>query len=265
MIAVEELRRAMGPETILVSIMAANNEIGVLAPLEDIGKICREHGVVFHSDGAQAVGKIPMNVGSLNLDLLSISGHKMYGPKGVGALWVRSGLRLAPLIDGGGHEHGMRSGTLNVPGIVGLGKACEICGAEMTQESERLTRLRDRLKDAILRRVDEVRVNGSLEHRLPGNLNLSVGYVDAESLQVGLRGVAFSSGSACSSDKVDPSHVLKAIGVPNELAASTLRFGLGRFNTEAEVDYVADRLCAAVEQLRELSPEYESRKAGTSS
>ena len=191
----------------------------------------------------------------LKLDLLSISGHKMYGPKGVGALYVRSKPKacVAPIIHGGGHEHGMRSGTLNVTGIVGLGKACEICARDMEEENRRLASLRDRLKEAILGRLDDVRVNGSLERRLPGNLNLAFGNVDAEAMQMGLRDVAVSSGSACSSASIAPSHVLKAIAMPEHYAA--IRFGIGRFNTEAEVDYVADLICRTVESLRELSPE----------
>ncbi|HSB75658.1 MAG TPA: aminotransferase class V-fold PLP-dependent enzyme, partial [Terriglobales bacterium] len=207
------LRNALTSKTILVSVMAANNEIGVLQPLEEIGKMCRERGVLFHSDAAQGAGKIPLNVDQLKLDLLSISGHKIYGPKGVGALYVRSQPQacVAPLIHGGGHEHGMRSGTLNVTGIVGLGKACELCAQEMNEENQRVVALRTRLKDAILGRLEDVHVNGSLERRLPGNLNLAFGHVDAEALQMGLRDVAVSSGSACSSASIAPSHVLKAI------------------------------------------------------
>lgn len=248
----EDLRRTFSDKTILVTVMAANNEIGVLQPLEEIGRICRERGVLFHTDAAQGAGKIPINVDRLNLDLLSISGHKMYGPKGVGALYVRSQPQaaVAPIIHGGGHENGMRSGTLNVTGIVGLGKACEICAHEMEEENRRLAGLRDRLKQTILGRLQDVHVNGSLQRRLPGNLNLAFGNVDAEALQMGLRDVAVSSGSACSSASIAPSHVLKAIGMPENCAA--IRFGIGRFNTEAEVDYVADRICKTVESLREL-------------
>jgi len=248
----EELRRALSDKTILVTVMAANNEIGVLQPLAEIGKMCRERGVLFHSDAAQGAGKIPINVDQLNLDLLSISGHKMYGPKGVGALYVRSQPQacVAPIIHGGGHEHGMRSGTLNVTGIVGLGKACEICARDIEEENRRLAALRNRLKDAILGRLEDVHANGSLEHRLPGNLNLAFAHVDAEALQMGLRDVAVSSGSACSSASIAPSHVLKAIGMPENYAA--IRFGIGRFNTKAEVDYVAERISKTVESLREL-------------
>jgi cysteine desulfurase len=250
----DELRKALTEKTILVTVMAANNEIGVLQPLAEIGRMCHERGVLFHSDAAQGAGKIPINVDEFNLDMLSISGHKMYGPKGVGALYVRSRPRacVAPIIHGGGHEHGMRSGTLNVTGIVGLGKACELCARDIEEENRRLGALRNRLKDAILGRLEDVHVNGSLEHRLAGNLNLAFGHVDAEALQMGLRDVAVSSGSACSSASIAPSHVLKAIGMPENYAA--IRFGIGRFNTEAEVDYVADRICKTVESLRELEP-----------
>jgi len=265
LIDLEELRRAITGKTILVSIMAANNEIGVLQPIEAIGKICRERGVLFHSDATQAVGKIPINVDSQNLDLVSISAHKMYGPKGIGALYVRRKnprVQLAAIIDGGGHERGMRSGTLNVPGIVGLGKACEICAAEGAEESCRLAGLRNRLRDKIMAELDEVYINGSMEHRLPGNLNLSFAYVEGESLLMGIHDVAVSSGSACTSATLEPSYVLKALGTGDELAHSSIRFGLGRFNTEAEVDYVAARVVETVKRLRELSPLYEMAKEG---
>ncbi len=265
LIDLDDLRRAITDKTILVTIMAANNEIGVLQPIEEIGKICRERGVLFHSDATQAVGKIPINVEQQNLDLVSISAHKMYGPKGVGALYVRRRnprVQLAPIIDGGGHERGMRSGTLNVPGIVGLGKACEICANEGAEESCRLAGLRNRLRDKIMAELDEVYVNGSMEHRLPGNLNLSFAYVEGESLLMGINDVAVSSGSACTSATLEPSYVLKALGTGDELAHSSIRFGLGRFNTEAEVDYVAARVIETVKRLRELSPLYEMAKEG---
>ncbi len=265
LIDLNDLRRAITDKTILVSIMAANNEIGVLQSIEEIGKICRERGVLFHSDATQAIGKIPINVEKQNLDLVSISAHKMYGPKGIGALYVRRKnprVQLAAIIDGGGHERGMRSGTLNVPGIVGLGKACEICAAESAQESCHLAGLRNRLRDRIMSELDEVYVNGSMEHRLPGNLNLSFAYVEGESLLMGINDVAVSSGSACTSATLEPSYVLKALGTGDELAHSSIRFGLGRFNTEAEVDYVAARVVETVKRLRELSPLYEMAKEG---
>jgi cysteine desulfurase len=258
-----ELCSAITPKTILISVMYANNEIGVVQPIAEIGKIAKEHGILFHCDAAQAVGKIPLNVEKDGIDLLSISAHKLYGPKGVGALYVRHKnprVQLASLIDGGGHERGMRSGTLNVPGIAGLGKACEICGREMPAESVRLRALRDRLKDAITSRLDEVYVNGTMTHRLPHSLNLSFAYVDGQSLQMGINDVAVSSGSACTSANIEPSYVLKALGVPADLANNSIRFGLGRFNTEEEVDYVASRVAETVQRLRELSPLYESVK-----
>jgi cysteine desulfurase len=253
-IDLNDLERAMGDKTILVTIMAANNEIGVVQPIAEIGNLCRQRSVVFHTDAAQAAGKIPLPAGNESLDLVSISGHKIYGPKGVGVLYVReaSHLRLAPLIDGGGHEHGLRSGTLNVPGIVGLGKACALAAAEMPEESSRAAGLRNRLRDKIMSELDEVYVNGSVEHRLPGNLNLSFAGVDGEELLTGLDDIAVSSGAACTSAQIEPSYVLKALGIPDRLAQSSIRFGIGRFNTEAEVDYVAGRVIEVVRQLREL-------------
>ncbi|HEV2492190.1 MAG TPA: IscS subfamily cysteine desulfurase [Terriglobia bacterium] len=251
----DDVRRALTRETILASVMAANNEIGVLQPIAEIGRICRERGVPFHTDAVQAVGKVPIDVEQMSIDLLSLSGHKLYGPKGVGALYVRRqdpAVTLVPLIDGGGHERGMRSGTLNVPGIVGLGKACKIAMEEMPEESQRLRALRDRLKDGILAGLNDVHVNGSLEHRLPHNLNVSFGGVDGESLLVGLNDVALSLGSACMSATREPSYVLRALGVPDDLAQSGVRFGLGRFNTEKEVDYVVRRVIETVANLREV-------------
>jgi cysteine desulfurase len=265
LIDLDDLKRAIDAKTILVTIMAANNEIGVLQPIEEIGNLCRERGVIFHSDATQAVGKMPVDVNKQCIDLMSISAHKMYGPKGVGALYVRRKnprVQLSPIIDGGGHERGMRSGTLNVPGIVGLGKACAIATEEMPKEACHLAGLRNRLKDKIMGHLDEVYINGSMEHRLPGNLNLSFAYVEGESLLMGINDVAVSSGSACTSATLEPSYVLKALGTGDELAHSSIRFGLGRFNTEAEVDYVADRVCETVERLRELSPLYEMAKEG---
>jgi cysteine desulfurase len=265
LVDLEDLKRAIDDKTILVTIMAANNEIGVLQPWREIGKICRERGVLFHTDGVQAVGKVPIDVNKDNIDLMSITAHKIYGPKGVGALYVRRKnprVQISAIIDGGGHERGMRSGTLNVPGIVGLGKACAIAKEEMAQEGAHLAALRDRLRDRIMGRLDEVYINGSMEHRLPGNLNISFAYVEGESLLMGINDVAVSSGSACTSATLEPSYVLKALGTGDDLAHSSIRFGIGRFNTEAEIDYVADRVCETVERLRELSPLYEMAKEG---
>lgn len=254
LIDLQQLKDAFAPDTILVSIMAANNEIGVLQPLEEIGALCRERGVLFHSDAVQAIGKMPVDVDKLKIDLAALTGHKFYGPKGCGALYVRRGVKISPIIHGGGHEGGMRSGTLNVPGIVGFGKACEIAQATLPEESCRIAGLRNRLRDRLLAELDEVQINGSMEHRLPGNLNISFLNVDGEALMTAVKDVAVSSGSACHSDKVDPSHVLKAIGLSDERAGSAIRFGVGRFNTEAEIDYVAGRFIDAVKKLRELSP-----------
>ncbi|PYV65396.1 MAG: IscS subfamily cysteine desulfurase [Acidobacteria bacterium] len=265
LIDLDDLKRAIDDKTILVTIMAANNEIGVLQPIAEIGKLCHEKGVIFHTDATQAVGKVPIDVVKQNLDLVSISAHKMYGPKGVGALYVRRKgprVQLSPIIDGGGHERGMRSGTLNVPGIAGLGKACAICDEEMPQESRRLAGLRDRLRDKIMSGLDEVYINGTMEHRLPQNLNISFAYVEGESLLMGINDIAVSSGSACTSATLEPSYVLKALGTGDDLAHSSIRFGLGRFNTDAEVDYVADRVIETVSRLRELSPLYEMAKEG---
>jgi cysteine desulfurase len=264
-INLDDLRRAITPKTILISIMYANNEIGAVQPIAEIGKLAKEKGVFFHVDGVQAVGKIPVDVQKDNIDLLSISAHKLYGPKGVGALYVRRRnprVQLAAIIDGGGHERGMRSGTLNVTGIVGFGKACELCQNEMAEESERLRRLRDRLKDNFFGKLDEIFINGSLTERLPHNLNISFAYVEGESLLMGINDVAVSSGSACTSATLEPSYVLKALGVGEDLAHTSIRFGLGRFTTQEEVDYVADRVIETVVRLRELSPLYEMAKEG---
>ncbi|MGB6430345.1 MAG: IscS subfamily cysteine desulfurase [Candidatus Acidiferrales bacterium] len=261
----EELRRAITAKTILITIMYANNEIGVIQPIAEIGKIAKEKGVLFHVDGVQAAGKVPVDVQKDNIDLLSISAHKMYGPKGVGALYVRRRnprVQLAAVIDGGGHERGMRSGTLNVPGIVGMGKAAEICQNEMPVESARMLALRTRLKDGLFARLDELYINGSMEHRLPNNLNVSFAFVEGESLLMGINDIAVSSGSACTSATLEPSYVLKALGVGEDLAHTSIRFGLGRFNTEEEVDYVVDRVSEVVIRLRELSPLYEMAKEG---
>ena len=263
LIDIEDLKRAMDDKTILVSIMFANNEIGVIQPVAEIGKLCHEKGVIFHTDGVQAVGKVPVDVNSMNIDVLSLTAHKIYGPKGVGALYVRRRnprVQISAQIDGGGHERGMRSGTLNVPGIVGLGKACEIAGAEMATEAARLQGMRDHLRNKLESALDYVEVNGSWEHRLPGNLNMSFVYVEGESLLMGINDVAVSSGSACTSATLEPSYVLKALGLGDDVAHSSIRFGLGRFNNEAEVDYVADKVIGIVQKLRELSPLYEMVK-----
>jgi cysteine desulfurase len=265
LIDLEDLKRAIDDKTILVTIMFANNEIGVVQPIAEIGKICRQHNVIFHTDAVQAVGKIPVDVNAMNIDCLSLTGHKIYGPKGCGALYVRRRnprVQISAQIDGGGHERGMRSGTLNVPGIVGLGEACEIASAEMASEAERLGKLRDKLKDKLLANLDYLHVNGSMEHRLPANLNVSFVYVEGESLLMGINDVAVSSGSACTSASLEPSYVLKALGLGDDVAHSSIRFGLGRFNTEAEVDYVADKVIDVVQKLRELSPLYEMVKEG---
>jgi cysteine desulfurase len=264
-INLDDLRKAITPKTIIISIMYANNEIGVVQPIAEIGKIAKEKGILFHSDGVQAVGKIPVDVQADNIDLLSMSGHKLYGPKGVGALYVRRRnprVQLSAMIDGGGHERGMRSGTLNVPGIVGFGKACELCMNEMATESARMIALRTRLQKGLEAKLDEIYINGSMEHRLPNNLNMSFAFVEGESLLMGINDIAVSSGSACTSATLEPSYVLKALGVGEDLAHTSIRFGLGRFNTEAEVDYVVNRMYEVVSRLRELSPLYEMAKEG---
>jgi cysteine desulfurase len=261
----EDVRKAITPKTILITIMYANNEIGSVNPIQEIGKIAKEHGIIFAVDGVQAVGKIPVDVQKDNIDLLAISAHKIYGPKGVGALYVRRRnprVQLSAIIDGGGHERGMRSGTLNVTGIIGLGKACEIAQKEMAQEAERLRGLRDRLKAGLEAKLDEVFINGSWEHRLPNNLNMSFAYVEGESLLMGINDIAVSSGSACTSATLEPSYVLKALGVGEDLAHTSIRFGLGRFNTAEEVDYVIEKMVQVVTKLRELSPLYEMAKEG---
>lgn len=252
LIDIAQVERAIESETILVTIMAANNETGTLQPIAEVGRLCRERGVIFHTDAAQAAGKIPLSVNKQNIDLLSISGHKIYGPKGVGALYVRGGIGLAPQIDGGGHEHGMRSGTLNVPGIVGLGKACEIAAKHGPEESCRTAGLRNRLHDKLFESLDGLAINGSMEHRLAGNLNISFAGVEGEELLTALDDIALSSGAACTSAHIEPSYVLKAMGISDELAQASLRFGIGRFNTEAEVDYAATRVIETVKQLRAL-------------
>jgi cysteine desulfurase len=255
---------AMTDKTILVSIMLANNEIGTINPINEIGKVVKSKGAIFHVDAVQGVGKIPFDVNASGADLVALSAHKMYGPKGVGALYVRRKprVRLTPIIDGGGHERGMRSGTLNVPGIVGFGKAAELCMAEMASESKRLFALRERLRNGIQSQVSDTFINGSLEHRLPGSLNISFAYVEGEAMLMALKDVAVSSGSACTSSSLEPSYVLRALGVEEEMAHTSIRFGLGRFNTEAEVDHVIDVVVSKVNKLREMSPLYEMVKEG---
>jgi cysteine desulfurase len=265
LVDLDMLRESITDKTILITLMYANNEIGVIQRVKEIGKIAHEKGVLFHTDGVQAVGKVPVNVIQDNIDLMSMSAHKIYGPKGVGALYVRRKsprVQITAQMDGGGHERGMRSGTLNVPGIVGMGEACGICQQEMPEESKRLRHLRDKLRSTFERELDEVFINGSMEHRLPHNLNMSFAYVEGESLLMGINDVAVSSGSACTSATLEPSYVLKALGVGDDLAHTSIRFGLGRFNTEEEVDYVAGRVIEVVRKLRELSPLYEMAKEG---
>jgi cysteine desulfurase len=265
MVDPETVRKAITDKTVLITLMYANNEVGTIHPIAEIGKIAKEKGIVFHSDATQAVGKIPVDVEKDGIDLMSMSGHKIYGPKGIGAIYVRSKgprVRLTPQMDGGGHERGMRSGTLNVTGIIGLGQACEIAGAEMLEENRRLREIRDKLAAGIFERLDEVYLNGHPTERLPGNLNVSFAYVEGESLLMGMSDIAVSSGSACTSATLEPSYVIRALGTDEELAHSSIRFGLGRFNTEEEVDYVTDRVSKEVKRLREMSPLYEMAKEG---
>ncbi|MBI3596171.1 MAG: IscS subfamily cysteine desulfurase [Nitrospirae bacterium] len=261
----DEVSKAITDKTILISIMMANNEIGTVNPIAEIGRIAKSRGVLFHCDATQGVGKIPVDVEAMGIDLMSFSAHKIYGPKGVGALYVRRKnprVRLAPMMDGGGHERGMRSGTLPVPLIVGFGKACEICMQVMPEESKRLTEMRERLKAGILKNLDEVYLNGHPTKRLPNNLNLSFAYVEGESVLMGLKEIAVSSGSACTSATLEPSYVIRALGVGSDLAHSSIRFGLGRFNTEEEVDYVIKRVTETIQKLRAMSPLYEMAKEG---
>jgi cysteine desulfurase len=264
-ISLDDLRAAITDKTILITIMTANNEIGVLQPIAEIGAIAKEKGILFHTDAVQAVGKVPFDVTAMKADLASMSAHKMYGPKGVGALYVRRRnprVLLAEQNSGGGHERGMRSGTLNVPGIVGMGKAAAIAKAEMATEGERLATLRERLNKGLHKNLDELYINGSMEHRLPHNLNISFAYVEGESLLMGINDVAVSSGSACTSASLEPSYVLKALGAGDDLAHSSIRFGLGRWTSEEEVDYVIEKLTTVVKRLREMSPLYEMVKEG---
>ncbi len=264
-ITADAVAKAMRPDTILVTIMWANNEIGTLNEIPAIGQLCKDKGVLFHTDATQYVGKLPCDVEEAGIDLLSASGHKLYGPKGVGFLYVRRKkprVRLTPILDGGGHERGMRSGTLNVPGIVGLGKACEIAKAELADEAIRLKKLRDKLEQGITSQLDHVAVNGHPDKRLPHTTNISFPYVEGESLMMAIKEVAVSSGSACTSASLEPSYVLKSLGLGDDLAHSSIRFGLGRFTTEEEIDYTIDRVVTGVRRLREMSPLYEMVKDG---
>ncbi len=264
-VSAEQIREAMTDKTILVSIMHGNNEIGTLQPLADIGKLCKEKGVLFHTDACQTFGKVPIDVEAMGIDLLSCSGHKIYGPKGVGALYVRRKrprVRCEPVLHGGGHERGMRSGTLNVPGIVGMGKAAELCFENMEAETRKVAGLRDRMKDGLFSQLDEIYLNGHPAERTPNNLNVSFLYVEGESLMMGFSDVAVSSGSACTSASLEPSYVLKALGLGDDLAHSSIRFSLGRFTTAEEVDYVVERVVTAVKRLREMSPLYEMAQEG---
>jgi cysteine desulfurase len=265
MVDPDAVRRAITDKTVLITIMWANNEIGTIHPIAEIGKIAKEKGIVFHTDAVQAIGKVPVDLEKAGVDLASITAHKIYGPKGIGALYVRSKgprVRISPQMDGGGHERGMRSGTLNVPGIVGLGAACEIAGKEMPEEAQKLIQLRSQLQAGLFERLDEIYVNGHPTERLPGNLNVSFAYVEGESLLMGINDIAVSSGSACTSATLEPSYVIRALGIDDELAHSSIRFGLGRFNTLEEVDYVTDRVSKEVKRLREMSPLYEMAKEG---
>jgi cysteine desulfurase len=264
LVDLEALRNAVTDKTVVVSIMAVNNEIGVIQPLEEIGKICREKKVFFHTDAAQAAGKIPLDVEKMNIDLMSISGHKIYGPKGIGALYVRRKprVRLVPLIVGGGQERGFRSGTLPTPLCVGLGEAAEICMKEMDNEAKRLKKLQERMLKGLNDKLTEIVVNGDLEHRIPGNLNISFAYVEGESLMMGIKGLSVSSGSACTSASLEPSYVLRALGVEEEMAHTSLRIGLGRFTTEQEVDTAVDELVRHVNKLRAMSPLWEMAQEG---
>jgi cysteine desulfurase len=264
LVDLQQLEAAITDQTILVSIMLANNEIGVVQPVNEIGKLCRARGVLFHSDAVQGLGKVPFSVDDAKADLVSITSHKIYGPKGVGALYVRRKprVRIAPSIDGGGHERGMRSGTLNVAAIVGFGKAAELARTEMASEALRLEGLRDRLLKGLQSKLDMLVINGSMEHRLPGNLNVSFAYVEGEALMMAIKDVAVSSGSACTSASLEPSYVLRACGIEEDMAHSSIRFGIGRFNTEEEIDFVIDLMGKSVTRLREMSPLYEMAKEG---
>jgi cysteine desulfurase len=264
LLSVEQIAEAMKPNTVLVSVMYGNNELGVIQPIREIGALCKERGVLFHTDATQAVGKIPVDVMADHIDLMSFTAHKMYGPKGIGALYVRRKnprVKVTAQIDGGGHERGMRSGTLNVTGIVGFGKACELCRLEMADEAKRLSALRDKLENALLT-VEESYLNGNKANRLPHTTNISFKYVEGEGLMMGIKDIAVSSGSACTSASLEPSYVLKSLGLDDELAHSSLRFGLGRFTTEEEIDFTIDCVTNAVQRLRDMSPLWEMFKEG---
>ena len=259
-VSIQQVADAITPRTALVSVMLANNEIGTLQPVAQLGRLCKQRGVLLHTDAAQAVGKIPVNVEELQVDLLSMSAHKMHGPKGIGAMFVRRrgpAVRLEPLFDGGGHERGMRSGTLAVPLIVGLGRACEIAAAEMTEDASRIAALRDRLRDGLRRELSDCVVNGHPTESLPGNLNVSFPHVHGEALLMSMKNLAVSSGSACTSASVEPSYVLRALGVSDDLAHASLRFGLGRYNTVDEIDFALSEVVASVRKLRSISPSYQ--------
>ncbi|PXF47457.1 Cysteine desulfurase, mitochondrial [Gracilariopsis chorda] len=260
----EQLKDAIRPDTSLVSVMAVNNEIGVVQPLREIGELCREKGVFFHTDAAQMVGKLPIDVNEMNIDLMSLSGHKIYGPKGIGALYIRRRprVRIEPQMSGGGQERGLRSGTLPTALVVGMGEAAKVCQEEMDYDLKRVTHLSKRLYDGVVSRVPEVVLNGSKEHRFPGNLNLSFAYVEGESLLMALKDVAVSSGSACTSASLEPSYVLRALGVDDEMAHTSIRFGIGRFTTEKEIDYSVDLAEEHVRRLREMSPLWEMVQEG---
>ena len=264
LVDLETLEKAMTEKTLLVSVMAGNNEIGVIQPIGDIGALCRKKGIFFHCDAAQGVGKMVLDVDAMNIDLLSVSGHKLYGPKGIGALYVRRRprVRLQPIMHGGGHERGMRSGTLATPLLVGLGKACELAGAEMVTENARVSALRDRLVQGLTAQLTHVVVNGDTEHRLAGNLNISFDFVEGESMIMAIKDIAVSSGSACTSASLEPSYVLRALGVSEEQAHTSIRFGLGRFSTQEEVDFVIETVVKAVNRLRDMSPLWEMAQAG---
>jgi len=264
LIDLDELKAAMTDKTLLVSIMAVNNEIGVIQPLKEIGQLCRDNKTFFHTDAAQAFGKIPMDVNEMNIDMMSISGHKVYGPMGVGAMFVRRKprVRLVPLIHGGGQERGMRSGTLPTPLVVGLGKAAELAKKEMAAEAERLHDFQHRLYEGLRQRIPEIFLNGDEQSRIPGNLNISFAYVEGEGLMMGIKDLAVSSGSACTSASLEPSYVLRALGVEDELAHTSLRLGLGRFTTEDDIEYAIERISKEVNRLRELSPLWDMAKAG---
>ena len=265
MVSAESVAKAITDKTILVSVMLANNEVGTVQPIAEIGKITRARGVLFHSDAVQGIGKVPFNVETMNVDLASITAHKMYGPKGIGALYVRRSkprVRITAQMDGGGHEFGMRSGTLNVPGIVGFGRAAEIMLAEGAEDAKKTLALREHLRNRLVTELDSVNLNGSYEHRLPGNLNVSFSFVEGEAMLMAIKDVCVSSGSACTSASLEPSYVLHAMGIGDDLAHSSIRFGLGRFNTLEEVDYVADLVISKVNKLREMSPLYEMHKEG---